>query len=89
MVVDAKCLERPGSITRGARPINAQGTNGQKRSGDVIGAAIMVTKIATGEIEKPAEIDDRVRTAGAEGEQSRCSADFHCSAFRRARLIAT
>ncbi|GGF43215.1 hypothetical protein GCM10011611_57040 [Aliidongia dinghuensis] len=35
-----------------------KGPNGQKRPGDVIGAAIMVAKIATGEIEEPTEIDD-------------------------------
>ena len=35
-----------------------KGPNGQKRPGDVIGAAIMVAKIATGEIEEPIEVDD-------------------------------
>ncbi len=35
-----------------------KGPNGQKRPGDVIGAAIMVGRIATGEIEEPTEIDD-------------------------------
>lgn len=34
------------------------GPKGQKRPGDVIGAAIMVAKIATGEIEEPTEVDD-------------------------------
>ena len=35
-----------------------KGPQGQKRPADVIGAAIMVAKIATGEIEEPAEVDD-------------------------------
>ena len=34
------------------------GPKGQKRPGDVIGAAIMVAKIATGEIKEPTEVDD-------------------------------
>jgi hypothetical protein len=32
----------------------ARGPKGEKRPGDVIGAAIMVSRIATGEIEEPA-----------------------------------
>jgi len=35
-----------------------KGPQGQKRPGDVIGAAIMVAKIATGEIEESTEVDD-------------------------------
>jgi hypothetical protein len=35
-----------------------KGPQGQKRPGDVIGAAIMVARIATGEIQETAPIDD-------------------------------
>jgi hypothetical protein len=35
-----------------------KGPRGEKRPGDVIGAAIMAAKIATGEIEEPTEADD-------------------------------
>lgn len=35
-----------------------KGPQGQKRPADVIGAAIMAAKIATGEIEEPTEPDD-------------------------------
>lgn len=36
-----------------------KGPNGQKRPGDVIGAAIMVAKIATGEVEDSATAPDK------------------------------
>lgn len=35
-----------------------KGPKGQKRPADVIGAAVMVAKIATGEIEEATEPDD-------------------------------
>jgi hypothetical protein len=35
-----------------------KGPQGQKRPGDVIGAAIMAAKIATGELQETAPIDD-------------------------------
>jgi hypothetical protein len=35
-----------------------KGPNGEKRPADVIGAAVMVARIATGEIEESAEPDD-------------------------------
>jgi len=35
-----------------------KGPQGQKRPGDVVGAAIMAARIATGEIDEPTEIDD-------------------------------
>jgi hypothetical protein len=34
------------------------GPKGEKRPADVIGAAVMVARIATGEIKEPAEVDD-------------------------------
>ena len=37
-----------------------KGPNGQKRPGDVIGAAVMVAKIATGEIEDNETAPDKV-----------------------------
>ena len=36
-----------------------KGPNGQKRPGDVIGAAIMVARIATGEVEDTATAPDK------------------------------
>ena len=44
-----------------------KGPNGQKRPGDVIGAAIKVAKIATGEIEEPADPKEGKRAAGKKG----------------------
>lgn len=41
-----------------------KGPKGEKRPGDVIGAAIMVAKIATGEIEE--ETDEKPASAAAE-----------------------
>lgn len=38
-----------------------KGPNGQRRPGDVIGAAVMVAKIATGEIEDNATPADKAR----------------------------
>ncbi len=35
-----------------------KGPNGQKRPADVIGNAVRVMQIATGEIEEPTEVDD-------------------------------
>lgn len=35
-----------------------KGPRGEKRPGDVIGAAIMVARIATGEISEPSNADD-------------------------------
>lgn len=50
-----------------------KGPNGQKRPGDVIGAAVMVAKIATGEIEEPSAKRDPVkkRAASKVGGQAR------------------
>ena len=56
-----------------------KGPHGQKRPGDVIGAAIMVGRIASGEIEdnaKPADKADEadkslLRIAGREGRHLR------------------
>jgi len=42
-----------------------RGPNGQKRPADVIGAAIMVAKIATGEIEEVPNTSGRVRSGKA------------------------
>jgi hypothetical protein len=41
-----------------------KGPDGQKRPGDVIGAAIMVAKIATGEIEEETADGDHRRMGG-------------------------
>ena len=46
------------------------GPQGQKRPADVVGCAVMVGKIATGEIEDP-EIDQAKRKAGVAGGLAR------------------
>jgi hypothetical protein len=46
-----------------------KGPQGQKRPGDVIGAAIMVAKIATGEIEE--KLPTVKRKAGLKGGKAR------------------
>ena len=56
-----------------------KGPNGQKRPGDVIGAAIMVARIATGEVEEgvqpvsPATKEARAE-AGRKGARARTTA---------------
>jgi hypothetical protein len=53
----------------GGRPI-PKGPRGEKRPGDVVGAAIKVAKIATGEIEEDAdEPQSARRRARPEGQQ--------------------
>lgn len=52
-----------------------KGPQGQKRPGDVIGAAIMVAKIATGEVEDDAdESKAHHRRGGRKGGASRMAA---------------
>ena len=52
-----------------------KGPQGQKRPGDVIGAAIMVAKIATGEVEDTAdETKAHHRAGGKKGAASRAQA---------------
>lgn len=55
-----------------------KGPKGQHRPADVIGAAIMVAKIATGEIEEPIEADDgkdpAAKALGAKGGKARAEA---------------
>ncbi len=49
-----------------------KGPNGQRRPGDVVGAAIMVAKIATGEIEeRPSDKTTAKREAGKKGGAAR------------------
>jgi hypothetical protein len=53
-----------------------KGPNGQKRPGDVIGAAIMVAKIATGEVEDNATASDKAHHSrgGKAGGAARAAA---------------
>ena len=53
-----------------------KGPNGQKRPGDVIGAAIMVSRIATGEIEDNPTAPDKPHHSrgGKKGAAARCCA---------------
>lgn len=48
-----------------------KGPKGQKRPGDVVGAAVMVAKIATGEIEEDTDDKEGVRKGGKKGGKSR------------------
>ena len=53
-----------------------EGPKGQKRPGDVVGAAITVAKIATGEIAEEAEDDGKDKAAvelGRKGGRARAS----------------
>lgn len=53
-----------------------KGPNGQKRPGDVIGAAIMVARIATGEVEDNATAPDKTHHSlgGKRGGAARAAA---------------
>ncbi len=51
-----------------------KGPKGQKRPGDVIGAAIMVAKIATGEIEEKPDGKEYARKGGKKGGPARAQA---------------
>jgi hypothetical protein len=48
-----------------------KGPRGEKRPGDVIGAAIMVAKIATGEVEEGAIANEARRKGGEKGGSER------------------
>lgn len=52
-----------------------KGPNGQRRPGDVVGAAVMVAKIATGEIEDNATPPDKAhhRAGGKKGGVARAA----------------
>lgn len=45
-----------------------KGPQGQKRPADLIGCAVMVAKIATGEVEDEMSSQDRMRRASAGGQ---------------------
>lgn len=49
----------------------AKGPQGQKRPADVIGSAVMVAKIATGEIEDEADGKEYARKGGKKGGKAR------------------
>ncbi len=51
-----------------------KGPQGQKRPADAIGRAIMVAKIATGEIEDTADLKDGRSAAGKKGAAARAKA---------------
>lgn len=56
-----------------------KGPQGQKRPGDVIGAAIMVAKIATGEVNEADAVEDdgkdpAAKSLGARGGKARSAA---------------
>ena len=53
-----------------------KGPKGQKRPADVVGAAVMIAKIATGEIEEQIEDDGKdpaAKALGAKGGKARAS----------------
>ena len=51
-----------------------RGPKGEKRPADVIGAAVMVAKIATGEIEEKPIIDSAAAALGRKGGAARAKA---------------
>ena len=64
-----------------------RGPRGEKRPADVIGAAIMAAKIATGEIEEPAEGADGKNKAAAElGRKGGAARAKSLSKKRRAEI---
>jgi len=65
-----------------------KGPQGQKRPGDVIGAAIMVAKIATGEIEEDAPIAPKKASAGRKGGSARAASLTSQDRAEIARLAA-
>lgn len=62
-----------------------RGPNGERRPGDVIGAAVMVMKIATGEIEDNKK-SGRTRSghAGAKARKERLTSDERSAIARKA-----
>jgi hypothetical protein len=64
-----------------------KGPRGEKRPADVIGAAIMIAKIATGEIAEPGEADDgKDPTAKAMGRKGGKARAASMTAERRAEI---
>jgi hypothetical protein len=51
-----------------------KGPQGQRRPGDVIGAAIMVAKIATGEITETERVRSAAAELGSKGGKARAAA---------------
>ncbi len=63
-----------------------KGPDGQKRPGDVIGAAIMVAKIATGEIEDAVPDDGKDKAAQAMGRKGGQARARNMTPERRAEI---
>lgn len=64
-----------------------KGPQGQKRPGDVVGAAVMAAKIATGEIAEPVEPDDgKDKAAVAMGRKGGAARAVSLSKKRRAEI---
>lgn len=67
-----------------------KGPQGQKRPGDVIGAAIMAAKIATGEIAEPVEVNDgKDKAAQAMGRKGGAARAASLSKKRRSEIAKT
>ena len=68
-----------------------KGPQGQKRSGDVIGAAVMVARIATGEVEDNPTAPDKAHhsTGGKKGGAARAAALTPEQRAEAARMAAT
>jgi len=64
-----------------------RGPQGQKRPGDVVGAAVMAAKIATGELEETIEADDgKDKAAVAMGRKGGAARAASLSKKRRAEI---
>lgn len=60
-----------------------KGPRGEKRPGDVVGAAIMVAKIATGELSEDRPVDTAPQALGRKGGKARAA---KMTAARRAEI---
>ena len=67
----------------------ARGPKGEKRPGDVIGAAVMVGRIATGEIEEPIGKAPNRAKGGRKGAKTRARVLSPEERSERARVAAT
>lgn len=64
-----------------------KGPRGEKRPADVVGAAIMTAKIATGEIEEPIALDDgKDKAAQAMGRKGGAARAASLSKKRRSEI---
>lgn len=64
-----------------------RGPNGEKRPGDTIGAAVMVAKIATGEIEEELPANREGKVNGGKGRVNGMTAEERSALARKAAQV--